>query len=134
MVMAKCSGAFKHCIDELLSDPKVKGKIADTKAAEHSRALDNFYKRLESDPDRTCYGQLPVEKAVAEGAVSELLVTDKLFRSANAALRRKYAGMVDIVRQSRGTVHVFSEKHITGQQLNQLGGVAAMLRYAVSDD
>ena len=134
MISARCSGAFKHCIDELLSDPKVKGRIADTRAAEHSRALDSFYKRLESDPDRTCYGPIPVEKAIIEGAVSDLLVTDKLFRSANAAMRRKYAKMVDVVNQSRGTVHVFSEQHITGQQLNQLGGVAAMLRYAISEE
>lgn len=133
-VIARSSGAFKHCIDEILTDPKIKGKVADTRAAEHSRALDSFYKKLEVDPDRTCYGPLPVAKAVADGAVSDLLLTDKLFRSANAQERRKYANMVDVIKNSRGTVHVFSEQHVTGQQLGQLGGIAALLRYPISED
>ena len=69
-----------------------------------------------------------------EGAVSELIVTDRLFRSAKALERRKYTAMVDQVKKSKGVVHVFSEQHITGQQLGQLGGIAAMLRYAISED
>ena len=133
IVLAHCSGAYRHCLEELLADPAIKGKMADTKAAQHAKALDAFYKRMQADPDRTCYGEIPVAQAVHEGAVEELMVTDRLFRSANATERRKFVGLVEIVKKGGGKVVVFSEQHVTGQQLGQLGGIAAMLRYAIEE-
>ena len=133
-VLGHCSGAYKHCIEELLNDNNVKGKIANTRAAEHAKALDKFYKRLQNEPDRACYGLIPVSSAVEEGAVEELFVTDKLFRSANAIERKKYVSLVDKVKKSNGLVLVFSEQHTTGQQLSQLSGLAALLRYEIPDE
>jgi len=37
------------------------------------------------------------------------------------------------VRESGGTVYVFSALHVSGQQLGQVSGVAAILRYPLPD-
>jgi protein pelota len=41
--------------------------------------------------------------------------------------------LVESVREHGGTVYVFSALHVTGIQLNQLSGVAAILRYPLPD-
>jgi protein pelota len=44
-----------------------------------------------------------------------------------------YAGLVDSVRAGGGEALVFSSMHISGEQLNQLSGIAAILRFPLPD-
>lgn len=65
---------------EVLADPAVVSRIADTKAAGEVRALEAFYNTLQMDPARAFYGKKHVQKATAAQAVETLLISDKLFR------------------------------------------------------
>lgn len=127
------SGAFKHCIKELLEDPIVKSKIQSTTASAHATCLSQFYVTLKSDPDKACYGPGPVCTAAQMGAIAELMITDKLIRTATVVDRRKYVAACDQTKASGGLVHVVSEQHVTGEQLTQLSGIAALLRYPIPD-
>jgi protein pelota len=62
-------------------------------------------------------------------AVAELLVTDKLFKSANPLERRMYVTLVESVRDHGGRVFIFSSMHVSGEQLDRYTGVAATLRF-----
>ena len=62
-------------------------------------------------------------------AVEELLVTDKLFMSANIQERRMYVNLVEAVRLHGGKVFIFSSLHVSGKQLDMYTGVAASLRF-----
>jgi len=132
-LVCHASGAYKHCMKELLEDPAVKGRIQSTSASAHAACLSQFYVTLKNDPDRACYGPGPVCLAAQMGAVSELMVTDKLIRTATVPERRKYVAACDQVKGSGGVVHVVSEQHVTGEQLTQLSGIAALLRYPCPD-
>ena len=132
-LVAHASGAFKHCIKELLENHEVKSKIQSTSASAHALCLAEFYLTLKNDPDRACYGPGPVCEAAQMGAVSELMLTDKLVRTAGVQDRRKYVAACDLVKASGGVVHVVSEQHVTGEQLTQLSGIAALLRYPCPD-
>nr|KAG5690192.1 hypothetical protein BaRGS_016583 [Batillaria attramentaria] len=55
-VLVHASSGFKHSLKEVLSDPAVTARLADTKAAGEVKALDDFYQMLQSDPDRAFYG------------------------------------------------------------------------------
>lgn len=48
--------------------------------------------------------------------------------TATAQVRRAYTDLVHAVEDAGGSVHVLSSLHVSGQQLQQYGGVAAMLR------
>jgi protein pelota len=74
------SSGYKHSIKEVLSDPAVAIKLADTKAAAEIRALDAFYAMLQSEPNRAFYGVKHVEAASKQNAIEILLITDELFR------------------------------------------------------
>ena len=132
-LVAHASGAFKHCIKELLDNPEVRGKIQSTSATAHALCLTQFYVTLKDDPDRACYGPGPVCEAAQMGAISEMMLTDKLVRTAGVIDRRKYVTACDLVRASGGIVHIVSEQHVTGEQLTQLSGIAALLRYPCPD-
>ncbi|KAI8988204.1 protein pelota [Mycotypha africana] len=127
------SSGHKHALTEVLKDPAIQAKLADTKAAREVQALDAFYEMMEMDPDRAFYGYQDVSKANERGAINTLLVTDELFRSADIATRKKYVVLVEQVREQHGTVHVFSSLHPSGEQLNQLTGVAAILNFPLPD-
>lgn len=83
--------------------------------------------------DRAYYGYDHVTKANEELAVASLLVTDELFRNSDVKTRKKYVQLVESVRENGGQVFIFSSMHVSGQQLQQVSGVAAILRYPLPD-
>jgi protein pelota len=88
---------------------------------------------IDTHPDKAYYGYSHVAKANEELAIDVLLVTDELFRSSDLVTRKKYVQLVESVRENGGKVYIFSALHVTGVQLNQLSGIAAILRYPLPD-
>ncbi|EOY09960.1 Eukaryotic release factor 1 family protein isoform 4 [Theobroma cacao] len=82
---------------------------------------------------RACYGPKHVEIAHERMAVQTLLITDDLFRNSDIATRQKYVNLVNSVKDSGGTAHIFSSMHVSGEQLAQLTGIAAILRFPLPD-
>lgn len=58
---------------------------------------------------------------------------DKLFRINNVSKRKKYADLVEGVREAGGEALVFSSMHVSGEALNNLSGVAAILRFPLPE-
>jgi protein pelota len=88
---------------------------------------------MDVDPDKAYYGYDHVAKAHQQLAIDSLLVTDELFRASDVATRKRYVQLVEGVRQNGGQTYVFSSMHVSGQQLQQVSGVAAILRYPLPD-
>ncbi|XP_038621872.1 protein pelota homolog [Tachyglossus aculeatus] len=127
------SSGHKYSLKEVLCDPVVLSRMSDTKAAGEVKALDDFYKMLQHEPDRAFYGVKQVEKANEILAIDVLLISDALFRHQDVATRSRYVRLVDSVQENAGTVHIFSSLHVSGEQLGKLTGVAAILRFPVPD-
>lgn len=127
------SSGHKYALKEVLCDPAVASRLSDTKAAGEVKALDDFYKMLQHEPDRACYGLKQVERANEALAIDTLLISDQLFRHQDVATRSRYVRLVDSVKENAGTVRIFSSLHVSGEQLSQLTGVAAILRFPVPE-
>mmetsp|Transcript_41875 Transcript_41875/g.118745 ORF Transcript_41875/g.118745 Transcript_41875/m.118745 type:complete len:435 (+) Transcript_41875:93-1397(+) len=133
-VSARASSAYKQALNEILNDPAVQQKLQDTQATKQVLALESFYHMLQNEPDRTCYGPCQVEMAVERGAVQTLLILDSLFRASNVSTRRRYNHIVEAVKQAGGSeAHIFSSMHVSGEQLSQLSGIAAILRFPLPE-
>ncbi|KAF9974368.1 hypothetical protein BGZ73_002219 [Actinomortierella ambigua] len=132
-IQVHTSTGHKQALQEVMNDPAIKVKLADTKAAQEVQALDQFYEMMNMDPDRAFYGFKDVSKAAERGAIGTLLVTDELFRSADIAKRRQYIALVENARATGAKVFVFSSLHVSGENLNQLTGVAAILNFPIPD-
>ncbi|KAH6790550.1 Eukaryotic release factor 1 family protein [Perilla frutescens var. hirtella] len=133
IILVHTTSGYKHSLREVLEAPNVINMIKDTKAAQEVRGLKDFFAMLSNDPERACYGPKHVEVAHERMAIQTLLITDELFRSSDVATRKKYVNLVDSVKASGGTVHIFSSMHVSGEQLAQLTGIAAILRFPLPD-
>ncbi|KAI5449125.1 Translation factor pelota [Naganishia albida] len=118
-----------HGLVEALRSPEVSTLLQGTKFAREGIMLDKFHKMLGSDELRAWYGPDHVELAIDRGAVGTLLISDELFRSNDPAQRKRYVQMVEDVRAKGGEALIFSSMHESGQQLNMLTGIAAILTY-----
>jgi len=132
-LLVHASSGFKHSLQEVLADSAVTSRLSDTKAASEVQALTRFYKMLSSEPDRAFYGIQHVEHANETLAIEVLLVTDELFRAADLPTRKRYVSLVESVKDNNGEVKIFSSLHVSGEQLTQLTGVAAILRFPLPD-
>ncbi|XP_060184763.1 protein PELOTA 1 [Lycium barbarum] len=133
ILLVHTTSGYKHSLKEVMDAPNVMNMIKDTKAAKEVQALKEFFNMLSNDPDRACYGPKHVEVAHERMAVQTLLITDDLFRSSDVASRKKYANLVDSVKGSGGTALIFSSMHVSGEQLAQLTGIAAILRFPLPE-
>ncbi|GMH35858.1 hypothetical protein BSKO_03726 [Bryopsis sp. KO-2023] len=133
IVVAAASSAYKQSLQAIISSPAVANQIKDTKAAREVKALDDFQQMLADDSSRAFYGPGHVCAAAEIGAVDTLLISDGLFKNSDANTRKKYVKLVDDVRSGGAKVFVFSAAHFSGEQLNLLTGIAAILRYPLPE-
>ena len=97
----------------------------DLQLAREVTCLDELMRRIGKD-EPVAYGIQAVRDATGCGAVQTLLVADTLLRDPEAA---------DTIRKAeemRSEVVVFSSRFEPGERLIGLGGIAALLRYAIA--
>jgi protein pelota len=132
-VLCHASSGHKHALEEVFANPQILHQLTETKVAREVQVLQQFMRMLDTQPDRAVYGIRHVQQAQEQLAIDQLLLTDELFRNANVPTRRLYVTLVEQVRANGGQVHVFSSMHVSGQQLQQVSGVAAILRFPIPD-
>jgi len=112
-----------------------RGAVADvqeeTRIESEAEYIDELTRRM-ADGAKAAYGPEQVEKAAEFGAIDRLLVLDDRLRKERGPDGEWTIDIDDIVRtteQKGGDVTVFSSEFPPGQQLANLGGIAALLRY-----
>lgn len=129
IVLCHSSSGHKHALQEVLSRPELQHRLSDTKAVKEVKILTEFNNMMNVDEDRAFYGPSHVFAAAENGAIQTLLITDELFRSLDVATRKRYVALVDDVKRDGGEVALFSTQHVSGAQLRDMSGVAALLRF-----
>ncbi|KAI4525440.1 hypothetical protein K525DRAFT_261340 [Schizophyllum commune Loenen D] len=129
VVKVHVSSPHVHSMVEVLKSPEVVAQLKETKFAREGVMLDRFFKMLGTDEMRAWYGPDHVCLAADRGAIGTLLISDELFRSSDPETRKKYVAVVEATQQKGGEVLIFSSMHESGQQLNQLTGIAAILTF-----
>ena len=95
--------------------------------------INEVLEHLGKGSGKTAYGWQEIRRAVQFGAVEKLLILDKFFREAPAEQRRELEKIMRQVENQKGSVEIFSANHQAGKQLQGLGGLAALLRFALPD-
>lgn len=132
-ILVRSSSGFKQALKEVLQDPSVMVKISDTKAVREVKVLEQFYNILHCEPARAFYGKKHVLEAAKAMAIETLLISDNLFRCQDVNQRKEYVNLVESVRDAGGEVKIFSSMHISGEQLANLTGIAAILRFPMPE-
>ncbi len=134
-VVVHTSTGNTHSLNEALRSPEVAARMSNAKSRSESKIMDEVMERLRKDDGRVAYGVLPVTHAVDEGAVGRgggvLLINNGLFRSQDIATRKRFVAIVDKVKEYGGETILLSSDHESGQRLDGLGGIAAILTYPI---
>jgi protein pelota len=120
-------------VHEVLKRGAVEDVQQRTRIAEESELIDELMERL-AEGAKVSYGPEQVAEAAEFGAVEHLLVLDSQLRT-----ERRGDGdwdidvddVIETTEQKGGEVTVFSNEFDPGQQLANLGGIAALLRYRI---
>jgi len=88
------------------------------------QAVDKFFQLLSTRPNIVAYGAEEVKKAVEASAVEVLFVSEEQDEKITEPL-------IDAVDEVGGQVFIVSKETRHGEQINGLGGVAAVLRFAL---
>ena len=127
------SGVGDRGVHEVLKRGAVDEVQAETRIAEEAEYIDELMERI-GEGHEAAYGVEPVMEAAEFGAIDELLILDERLRAERAGegdWNVDANDLVETVEQKGGSVTVFSSEFDPGQQLQNLGGVAALLRYRI---
>jgi protein pelota len=128
------SGVGDRGVHEVLKRGAIDDVQKETRIAEESRLIDDLMDGI-AEGAKVAYGIEEVAEAAEFGAVDRLLVLDSRLRD-----ERQGRGdwdldvndVIETVEQKGGEVTVFSNEFAPGQQLKNLGGIAALLRYRLT--
>ena len=104
---------------EAIKRGALKKVVEDSRISDETDLLEEFYEELRKE-GKAEYGE-PVKQLAEQGAVETLLVTPEKFREERELVKK--------VEQGGGEVQTVHTDHEPGERLENLGGIAAILRY-----
>jgi len=116
---------------EILYRGVISKAITGLKVETETQLIEDIIGHVAKGDGLAAYGDDEVSKAVQYGAVEELLITDIRLREASEDKRRWIDRIIRDTEQTRGNFHIVSTEHPAGDQLQNLGGVAAVLRFRI---
>lgn len=125
------SGGGERGVHEVLKRGAVEDVQDETRIAAEAELIDELTERIATG-EKVAYGPDSVAEAAEFGAVETLLVLDdrlRMERGPEGDWEIDVDEVVTSVEQQGGDVTVFSSEFEPGQQLSNLGGIAALLRY-----
>jgi protein pelota len=120
-------------VHEVLKRGAVDDVQTRTRIAEEATLVDELTERIATGA-KVAYGPESVAEAAEYGAVEHLLVLDERLRAerdGDGDWSIDVDDVIETTEQQGGEVTVFSGEFDPGQQLRNLGGIAALLRYRI---
>jgi protein pelota len=99
--------------------------------AEEAEVIEEILKRLGKGEQTVVYGMEEVEKAAQLGDVGKLVLADTTLREASDESRLHVEELMKDVEHKGGNIIIVSTENESGANLVALGGVAALLRFAL---
>jgi protein pelota len=125
------SGVGDRGVHEVLKRGAIDDVQEQTRIAEEAEFIDELTARIATGA-KASYGPESVAEAADFGAVETLLILDEKLREERGESGEWSIDVDDVitkVERQGGDVTVFSGEFDPGQQLSNLGGIAALLRY-----
>jgi protein pelota len=131
--MVDTTGVGDRGVHEVLKRGAVDEVQTETRIAAEADLVDDLTERIAAGSE-VAYGPELVAEAAEFGAIEQLLVLDERLREERRTGGEWEVDIDDIIEtteQKGGEVTVFSGEFDPGQQLRNLGGIAALLRYRI---
>lgn len=132
IVQATCSSITASAVSEVLRRPEVKEALKLERVSQELHFVEQLLVAISKNTP-SAYGLANVTAADQAGAVSILLLTDKLISEARSdGTFEPINALMQQVEQKQGDIHIISSEHDGGKRLDGIGGIGALLRFNVS--
>ncbi|MFX1367611.1 MAG: mRNA surveillance protein pelota [Promethearchaeota archaeon] len=118
---------------EILFRGVISKAVESLKIETETKLISEIIEHIAKGDGLGAYGDKEVAKAVQYGAVEELLITDIRLREGDDKQRRWMDRLIHDTEKARGKFHIVSSDHPAGDQLQNLGGIAAILRFKIDN-
>ena len=96
--------------------------------------MEKFNEMLGTKADRLFFGYKAFEIAYDKNAIKTLIVTDGYLRTISPLTRKDLSAKIkDLKLDTNVTVCQFSSKHVTGEKIDEFGGICGILKYVVEE-
>ena len=116
---------------EILFRGVISKAIEGLKLEVETQLIESLIEHISKGDGLGAYGNKEVKAAVEYGAVEHLLITDKKLREGDHDQRKWMDNLIRNTEKTRGQFHIVSTDHPAGDQLQNLGGVGAILRFKI---
>jgi protein pelota len=115
----------RGAVQDVIGTGTLEKMIGDLQLAREVRLMDEVLARIAKE-EPVAYGREEVSTAIGYGAVDQVIVADTLLRDPDIAR------IIETAESMRASVVVLSSRFEPGERLVALGGIAALLRYAIA--
>lgn len=132
IVLATCSSVGKGAINEVLKRPEMREVLKQVRSAKEIKLVEQLLEEI-AKQEKAAYGIKEVELAANAGAILQLLITDSYITKMRE--QEKYDiidNIMKITDKTKGNITIISSEHEGGKKLDGLGGIAAILRFRIS--
>ena len=134
IIYTHSSSGFKHSLVEILAKPEINKLIKDTKCVDDVIVMEKFNEMLGTKEDRLFFGYKAFEIAYDKNAIKTLIVTDGYLRTIPPLTRKDLSAKIkDLKLDTNVKVCQFSSKHVTGEKIDEFGGICGILKYVVEE-
>ncbi len=127
IISATCNSVNETSIHEIMKRPETETALKNTRIKREEEEINDLLMQI-SKNEKAAYGIKEVEKALEYGAVRKILISSK-FAEENP---EKTNEITEKTEKQDGRVMIISSEFEPGKQLDGLGGVAALLRFNIS--
>lgn len=117
-------GTEMHGLEELVQ--ACEDVLAEQEITKQKTILEEFFSTLAKEPDKAAYGEAEVEQRLTEGAV------EKLILSKTALDKKTIKKFKELANNTSSEVHLVTNETAQGTQFDNLGGIAGVLRFAMT--
>jgi len=132
ITIANASSADKSGVYEVVkrgATSKILGKL---RISKESELIDELLRRLGKNQTDVSYGFNEIKKIAQFNAIEKLLMTDIYLREKSVERRKELDELIRSIEYKKGKIFIISTLHPAGEQLSSLGGLAALLRFAIT--
>jgi len=125
------TSADKSGIYEVIKRGAASKILGSLRVSKESELVEEVLRRLGKSQRDVSYGFSELKNIALVNAIETLLVTDLVLRGQSIEKRQELDELIRSVENTRGKVYIISTLHPAGEQLQALGGIAALLRFAI---
>lgn len=132
VVIETASSANKSGIFEVVKRGATSKILGNLRISKESELMEEVLRRLGKNQNDVTYGFNEVKNLVLTNAIDKLLITDIFLRDQTPDMRKEIDELIRNIEYKQGKVYIISTLHPAGEQLSGLSGIAALLRYPIS--